>query len=102
MAEICAVCGLPGELCICQEIAKEQHRAIISTDRRRYGKLVTKVEGIDDTAIDINKLAKELKAKCAAGGTVKGRVIELQGEHKKTDIGPEEEWIQRGGEMNGG
>ena len=65
MAEICAVCGLPGELCICQEIAKEQQRAIISTDRRRYGKLVTKVEGIDDTAIDINKLAKELKAKCA-------------------------------------
>ena len=84
MAEICAVCGLPGELCICQEIAKEQQRAIISTDRRRYGKLVTKVEGIDDTAIDINKLAKELKAKCAKGGTVKGRVIELQGEHKKT------------------
>ena len=84
MAAICNVCGLPDELCICQEIAKEQQRAIISTDRRRYGKLVTKVEGIDDTAIDINKLAKELKAKCAAGGTVKGRVIELQGEHKKT------------------
>ena len=72
MAEICAVCGLPGELCICQEIAKEQQRAIISTDRRRYGKLVTKVEGIDDTAIDINKLAKELKAKCAKAERSRG------------------------------
>ena len=84
MAAICGVCGLPDELCICQEIAKEQQRAILSTDRRRYGKIVTKVEGIDDdVAIDINELAKLLKNKCAAGGTVKGRIIELQGDHKK-------------------
>ena len=61
MAAICGVCGLPDELCICQEIAKEQQRAILSTDRRRYGKIVTKVEGIDDVAIDINQLAKLLK-----------------------------------------
>ena len=45
--------------------------------------MVTIVEGIDDSAIDINKLAKLLKNRCAAGGTVKGRVIELQGDHKK-------------------
>ena len=83
MAEICKMCGLPDELCICQEIAKEQQMATISTDRRRYGKIVTKVEGILDTAIDINQLAKLLKNRCAAGGTVKGRVIELQGDHKK-------------------
>jgi translation initiation factor 1 len=57
--------------------------ATITTDRRRYGKIVTKIEGIEDTAIDINKLAKILKNRCAAGGTVKGRVIELQGDHKK-------------------
>ena len=87
MAAICNVCGLPDELCICQEIAKEQQRAILSTDRRRYGKIVTKVEGIDDSAIDINKLAKILKNKCAAGGTVKGRVSELQGDHKKKAAG---------------
>ena len=83
MAEICSMCGLPNELCICQEIAKEQQKAILSTDRRRYGKIVTKVEGIDDAAIDINQLAKLLKNKCAAGGTVKGRLIELQVDHKK-------------------
>ena len=45
--------------------------------------MVTIVEGIDDTAIDINQLAKILKGACASGGTVKGRTIELQGEHKK-------------------
>ena len=42
-----------------------------------------KVEGLEDSAIDINQLAKLLKNKCAAGGTVKGRTIELQGDHKK-------------------
>ena len=83
MAGICNLCGLPEELCICQEIAKEQQTAVISTARRRYGKMVTIVEGIDDTAIDINKLAKILKSQCASGGTVKGRTIELQGDHKK-------------------
>ena len=82
MAAICNVCGLPDELCICEEIAKEQQKAIISIDRRRYGKIVTKIEGILDSAIDINELAKLLKNRCAAGGTVKDRVIELQGDHK--------------------
>ena len=50
MANMCNVCGLPSELCICQEIAKEQQRAFISTARRRYGKIVTIVEVIDDVA----------------------------------------------------
>ena len=45
--------------------------------------MVTIVEGIDDTAIEISQLAKILKSACASGGTVKGRTIELQGEHKK-------------------
>lgn len=83
MANICNLCGLPDELCICQEIAKEQQKAIISVVKRRYGKMVTMIEGIDDTAIDINQLAKILKSACASGGTVKDRTIELQGDHKK-------------------
>ena len=45
--------------------------------------MVTIVEGIDDTAIDISQLAKILTAACASGGTVKGRTIALQGAHKK-------------------
>ena len=49
MASICNLCGLPEELCICQEIAKEQQKAIISTVRRRYGKMVTIVEGIENS-----------------------------------------------------
>ncbi|MCJ2564127.1 MAG: stress response translation initiation inhibitor YciH [Candidatus Thermoplasmatota archaeon] len=83
MAGICPVCGLPQELCMCEEIAREQQRIKIYCDRRRYGKMVTIVEGIDAADIDIDDLAKRLKTKCAAGGTVKDGRIELQGEHKK-------------------
>ena len=83
MAEICSVCGLPKELCMCEEIAREQQSVKIYTDSRRYGKMVTVIEGIDDNDIDINDLAKKLKNKCAAGGTAKDGKIELQGDHKK-------------------
>lgn len=83
MAEICSVCGLPKELCMCEEIAREQQTVKIYTDSRRYGKMVTVIDGIDDNDIDINDLAKKLKNKCAAGGTAKEGKIELQGDHKK-------------------
>lgn len=83
MAGICPVCGLPGELCMCEEIAREQQSVRISTDSRRYGKTVTVIEGIDENDIDIDDLAKQLKTKCAAGGTAKDGRIELQGEHRK-------------------
>ncbi len=83
MADICPVCGLPKELCMCEEIAREQQKVRISTDRRRYGKTVTVIEGIDANDIDIDDLARTLKNKCAAGGTAKDGRIELQGEHRK-------------------
>lgn len=83
MADICPVCGLPEELCMCEEIAREQQKVKISTDSRRYGKTVTVIEGIDANDIDIDDLARTLKTKCAAGGTAKEGRIELQGEHRK-------------------
>ncbi len=83
MAEICPVCGLPSELCMCEEIAREQQTVRISTDRRRYGKTVTVIDGIDENDIDIDDLARKLKTRCAAGGTAKKGRIELQGEHRK-------------------
>ena len=83
MADICSVCGLPKELCMCEEIAREQQSVRIYTDSRRYGKIVTVVDGIDSTNIDIDDLARKLKNKCAAGGTAKEGKIELQGDHKK-------------------
>jgi translation initiation factor 1 len=68
---------------MCEEIAREQQSVRIYTDSRRYGKIVTVVDGIDATDIDIDDLARKLKNKCAAGGTAKEGKIELQGDHKK-------------------
>jgi len=83
MAGICPTCGLPKELCACEEIAREQQEIRITTAKRRYGKVVTIVEGINASDINIDDLARQLKTRCASGGTVKEGNIELQGDHKR-------------------
>ncbi len=82
MSDICKVCGLPKELCVCEKIAREGQEIKITTERRRYGKVVTIISGFD-SSVDISELATELKRYCASGGTVKKNSIELQGDHKE-------------------
>ena len=77
---ICPSCGLPLEACVCQEIAKTQQQVVVRTEKRRFGKIMTIVEGFDSQ--DIKEMAKKLKSKLACGGTIKNKEIELQGEHK--------------------
>jgi translation initiation factor 1 len=83
MSQVCADCGLPMELCVCEEIAREQQQIRITLDKRRYGKTMTVVSGIDAADIDTDALVKRLKAACACGGTLKDGKIELQGDHKR-------------------
>src|SRR6476659_6879732 len=47
----------------------------------RGGKAVTCVRGLALDAAALDKLAKQLKAACGSGGTVKDGVVELQGDH---------------------
>ena len=82
MEEICAKCGLPKNLCVCQEIAKEEQKIKIRIDRRRFGKIVTLVSGLE-SGMDPQGILKDLKRGLACGGTLKKDEITLQGEHKK-------------------
>ncbi|HLF16022.1 MAG TPA: stress response translation initiation inhibitor YciH [Candidatus Thermoplasmatota archaeon] len=80
---ICETCGLPKEICVCEDIAREQQEIRITADARRYGKLMTIVDGIQDSSISLDNLLSTLKSKCACGGTIKEGRIELQGDHRK-------------------
>ena len=52
-SEMCTVCGLPKELCICEEVAKEQQRIVIKVDTRKYKKEVTVIEGLNPGEINL-------------------------------------------------
>jgi translation initiation factor 1 len=81
MSENCPVCGLPKELCVCSDIAKEKQQIVVKVVKRKFGNSITVVEGIEGT--DLKIIAKQLKEKFACGGTVKNNTIELQGDHRK-------------------
>ena len=82
MSGVCTTCGLPKELCVCESIAKETQKIEVTTEKRTFGKKYTIIKGIDDKEIDMKDLLKTLKSKFACGGTLKGKQIELQGDHK--------------------
>lgn len=81
MSEVCPKCGLNKELCVCETIAKEEQRISIIVLKKRFGKLVTIVEGINEKDINVKELSKQLKSKFACGGTSKNGKIVLQGDH---------------------
>lgn len=83
MSEICTTCGLPKELCVCETIAKESQKIIVKTEKKKFGKVYTVIEGIDTKEIDTKDLIKKLKSRFACGGAVKNSVFELQGDHKR-------------------
>lgn len=82
MAEICPVCGLPQDLCVCEEMSKEQQRIRIRLERRKWGKKYTVIDGIDSKDVSLSKIASQLKTKCACGGTAKDDKIALMGDHR--------------------
>ena len=84
MSEICAKCGLPQDLCVCETIAKEAQAILVSLEKRKFGKAYTVIKGLNEHEIDLKDLAKKLKNRFACGGTAKDGMIELQGKHLKT------------------
>ena len=82
MSEICPKCGLVKELCVCETIAKESQRIKVYTITKKFGKVSTVIEGLDNKEIAVKDIAKQLKSEFACGGTVKAGKIELQGDHR--------------------
>ncbi len=77
----CTTHGMDEELCRSMHESGEGKRIRVYTDKRRYGKEVTIVEGIQGDKEYIGSIARRLKEYCAAGGTVKEGKIEVQGSH---------------------
>jgi len=81
LPELCPKCGLLKEICACDILEKEETKKIkVYATKKKFRKLVTIVEGIDDED-KLEETAKELKHKLACGGTAKKGVIVLQGQH---------------------
>jgi len=83
----CPACDRPVADCTCPRDAEGKLCRPADQDARvrrekRRGKWVTVVTGLDPQATDLKQLAKDLKAKCAAGGTATDDGIELQGDHR--------------------
>ncbi len=82
MAAICAVCGLPKDLCVCGTISMEQQLIKVRLETRKWGKNATVIEGIDSHSVNLSQLASKLKTSCACGGAAKDSQIILQGDHR--------------------
>ena len=61
--------------------AKGPVKVWLDTKSRR-GKVMTRVGGIQHNPQKLEEIAKTLKAMCGAGGTVEGRDILVQGDHR--------------------
>ena len=83
IAGICATCGLPKELCVCEDLGRETTLLTVDLDTRRYGKAVTVVRGLESRPDEAEKLARELKKGLATGGSGKDGLIVLQGDRRK-------------------
>ncbi|MDT8318605.1 MAG: translation initiation factor Sui1 [bacterium] len=86
---VCPECGKPEDRCSC--VSKKGMAAatdgIVRLRREvkgRGGKTVIVITGLPLDEKGLGALAKKLKKKCGAGGSVKNGVIEIQGERRDT------------------
>jgi len=83
---MCPACRKPITACVCAEKAQitQKGDGIVRVSREtkgRGGKAVTLIRGLDLPTEDLAALGKQIRTACGSGGTVKDRVIEVQGDH---------------------
>ena len=84
---MCPGCGKPSANCACRkkEISSASPDGIVrvSLDTKgRKGKGMSLVTGLRLGGEKLEDLARALKQKCGAGGTIKDGVVEIQGDHR--------------------
>ena len=86
LGRLCPNCGQPQTTCRCNKRSSpKKGDGIVRIQREtkgRKGKGVTLITGLDLDSTALKALAKELKQRCGTGGTVKGNVIEIQGDQR--------------------
>jgi len=94
---MCPVCGRPISNCLCsKKTVTPMGDGIVRVGREtkgRRGKGVTLITGVPLDQEGMQKLTKQLKQKCGAGGAVKEGIIEIQGDHRDVLV---EELVKQG------
>jgi translation initiation factor 1 len=88
IGDLCPNCRRAARDCVCPKgapgaVGPTAVRVARET-KGRAGKGVTIVTGLPLPKPEIEALAAKLKKRCGSGGTVRDRVIEIQGEHRDT------------------
>ena len=93
---MCPECGEPMAQCRCREnrahlaaAAATPSDGIVRVSHEtkgRKGKGVTLIKGLATNAETLALTARQLKAACGSGGTVKDGVVEIQGDHREVVV----------------
>jgi translation initiation factor 1 len=85
----CEACGNPLDQCACprgasgEVVLPKDQPARVGREKRRKGKIVTVITGLDPVASNLRAILSQLKSTCAAGGTISQDRIEIQGDHRE-------------------
>lgn len=84
----CDRCEKPECDCQCSQLviqtkSPELQTAKIDVEKRKRGKFVTVICGLNATDNDLLALLKMLKSSCGAGGTCDGDKLEIQGDQSE-------------------
>ena len=90
LGSLCPNCRRPVRECVCPKgapgLPKPVAVRVARETQGRAGKGVTTITGLPLSAADIDALATKLKKRCGSGGTVRGGIIEIQGDHRDTIV----------------
>ena len=88
----CEACEKPMAQCACPRgesgavLLPKDQPARVGREKRRKGKTVTVITGLNPVASKLDAILAQLKLACAAGGTIHDGIIEIQGDHRERAV----------------